>query len=43
MLLLAILNYFILGYFRLCEAIISYFLLLKVIAPYVIFGNFKLL
>jgi hypothetical protein len=39
---LVILNYFILGYFGLYEAIIGYFFLLKVISPYVIIGYFKL-
>jgi hypothetical protein len=33
---LAILNYFILSYFWVCEAIIDYLWLLKVISPYVI-------
>jgi hypothetical protein len=37
------LSYFILGYFRLCEAIVGYFWLLKVISPYVIINNFRLL
>jgi hypothetical protein len=40
MLFLAILSYFILGYFWLCEVIIGYFWLLKVISPYVIIGNY---
>jgi hypothetical protein len=40
---LVILSYFILVYFRLREAIIDYFWLLKVISPYVIIDNFKLL
>jgi hypothetical protein len=35
---LAILNYFILGYFRLCEVNVGYFWLLKFISPYVIIG-----
>jgi hypothetical protein len=42
-LLLAILSYFILSYFLLCEAIIGYIWLLKVISPYVIIGNSRLL
>jgi hypothetical protein len=41
-LFLAILNYFILGYFWLCEAIVGYFWLLKVISLYVIIGYYKL-
>jgi hypothetical protein len=39
---LAILKYFILGYFWLCEAIVGYFWLLKVISPYAIIGCFML-
>jgi hypothetical protein len=39
---LAILNYFILGDFRLCETIINNFWLLKVISPYVIIDNSRL-
>jgi hypothetical protein len=42
MLFLAILSYFILSYFLLCEAIGGYFWLLKVISPYVIIGYFRL-
>jgi hypothetical protein len=42
-LLLVILSYFILRYFRLCEGIIGYFWLLKVISLDVIIDNFKLL
>ncbi len=38
-----ILNYFILGYFQLCEIIIGYFFILNVISPYVIIGDFRLL
>jgi hypothetical protein len=41
--LLVILSYFILGYFQLCEVIIGYFWLLKVISPFPIIGNYKLL
>ncbi len=37
-----IFNYFILGYFRLCEAIVGYFWLLKIISFYVINDYFKL-
>jgi hypothetical protein len=40
--LFSILNYFILGYFQLCEIIVGYFWLLKVISPYVIIGYSKL-
>jgi len=39
---LAIPNYFILGYFQLCDAIVGYFWLLKVIPPYVIIEDYKL-
>jgi len=41
-LFLAIISYFILGYFLLCEIIVGYFLLLKLISPYVIIGYFRL-
>jgi hypothetical protein len=37
-----ILNYIMLIYFRLCETIVGYFWLLKVINPYVIIGYLKL-
>jgi hypothetical protein len=39
---MAIINYFILGYFQLCDDIVGYFWLLKVISPYVIIGYYKL-
>jgi len=39
---MAILNYFILNYFRLCEVILGYFWPLKVISPYVII-NYSML
>jgi len=42
-LLLVILSYFILRYFRLCEAILGYFWLFKAISPDVIIDNSKLL
>ncbi len=38
----AILNYFILCYFRLCEAIIGYFWLFKVISPYIFTAYYQL-
>jgi hypothetical protein len=38
---LVILNYFILGYFRLCEVIVGYFWLLNAISPYVIIEYFR--
>jgi hypothetical protein len=31
---MAIINYFILSYFQLCEVIVNYFWLFKVISPY---------
>jgi hypothetical protein len=39
---LAILKYFILNYCQLCEIIVGYFWLLKVISPNAIIGYFKL-
>ncbi len=42
-LLLAILSYFILGYFRLYEDIVGYVWQLKAISPYVIIDNSRLL
>ncbi len=39
---MAILNYFILGYFQQCEVIVSYFWLLKAVSPYIIIGYSKL-
>ncbi len=41
-LFMAIVNYFILGYFLLCESIVGQFWLLKVISPYVIIGYSRL-
>ncbi len=41
-LFMAILNYFILNYFLLCEAIVGYFWPLKVVSPYVIINYFML-
>jgi hypothetical protein len=39
---MGILNYFILGYFRLCEVIIVYFWLLKIVSHYTIIGYYSL-
>jgi hypothetical protein len=42
MLFFIILNYFVLGYYQLCEAIVNYFWLLKIISPFAIIGYSKL-
>jgi len=41
-LFMAIISYFILSYFQLCEVIINYFWLFKVISPYVIIDYSRL-